>query len=333
MRTWPAVSVIVVHHGPTSLLRSCLAAVRRLEYPKDRLELLVAEERSTRGPGRRIAVASNNYCRANNLAVRAARSSLIALLNNDCTPDPDWLGRLVSALELDPRMAGCMGKIRFPDGRIHSAGHEDLGWGHVRDLGFGEKDSVRFDLPGARDSLSHAACLYRRGAYLQTGGMDERFVMYYDDVDLGFRLRRLGWRLHYVPAAGAVHTRTPESDRGWRDLFIHRNRLLFAAKAHPREIGAWLFHSRLASEPAWHPALYHVIPEIATRRNLPALRRALARRGVPAPFLARILRRAEAAAGIRKPRLLVYDHALQFVGGGQKYAARLADAQIGRAHV
>ena len=54
-------------------------------------------------------------------------------------------------------------------------------------------------------SPNAAAAMYRRDAYLQLGGFDEDFGTYHEDVDLGFRLRLLGYRCYYVPDAIIHH--------------------------------------------------------------------------------------------------------------------------------
>ena len=54
--------------------------------------------------------------------------------------------------------------------------------------------------------LSGAALLVRRSAFDQIGGFDERYFMYFEDVDLGYRLGRAGWKNAYEPAATVTHT-------------------------------------------------------------------------------------------------------------------------------
>jgi GT2 family glycosyltransferase len=52
---------------------------------------------------------------------------------------------------------------------------------------------------------SAAAAFYRRGAVLEAGGFPEHFGAYFEDVDLSFRLRRLGFEIVYEPAAVVWH--------------------------------------------------------------------------------------------------------------------------------
>ncbi|MFP5250986.1 MAG: glycosyltransferase family 2 protein [Actinomycetes bacterium] len=54
--------------------------------------------------------------------------------------------------------------------------------------------------------LSGSCFLVRRDAFLEVGGFDEHYFMYFEDVDLGHRLGRAGYRSVYEPAARALHT-------------------------------------------------------------------------------------------------------------------------------
>lgn len=62
--------------------------------------------------------------------------------------------------------------------------------------------------PVRRDAgwLSGSCVLVRRSAFADIGGFDEGYFMYFEDVDLGYRFGRSGWRNVYEPAAAVVHT-------------------------------------------------------------------------------------------------------------------------------
>jgi N-acetylglucosaminyl-diphospho-decaprenol L-rhamnosyltransferase len=78
-----------------------------------------------------------------------------------------------------------------------------------------------------------------RPAYLQQVGLfDERFFLYYEDTDLSWRGRLLGWRYRYVPASVVRHEHAATSGEG-SDLFryyVERNRLLMLAKDAPARL-------------------------------------------------------------------------------------------------
>ncbi|WP_199184282.1 MULTISPECIES: glycosyltransferase family 2 protein [unclassified Cryobacterium] len=54
--------------------------------------------------------------------------------------------------------------------------------------------------------LSGACLLIRRSAFDDIGGFDQAFFMYFEDVDLGYRLGKAGWQNLYVPGAIVTHT-------------------------------------------------------------------------------------------------------------------------------
>jgi len=71
-----------------------------------------------------------------------------------------------------------------------------------------------------------AAALYRRDALIEAGGFDEDFFCYVEDVDLGFRLRLLGYRCLQVPAAVAHHVGSATTGGKQSDFAVyhgHRN--------------------------------------------------------------------------------------------------------------
>src|SRR5437762_2809589 len=63
------------------------------------------------------------------------------------------------------------------------------------------------------DWLSGAAVWLRRSALQSVGGWDEHYFMYMEDIDLGWRLRRLGWRVAYEPGGAVMHVQAASTDR------------------------------------------------------------------------------------------------------------------------
>jgi GT2 family glycosyltransferase len=91
-------------------------------------------------------------------------------------------------------------------------------------------------------SASAAAALYRRDAFLAVGGFDERFFCYYEDTDLGFRLRLAGNRCWYVPAAVVQHvgSATARRESDFLLYHTHRNIVWTYAKDMPSPL-VWLY--------------------------------------------------------------------------------------------
>ncbi|RFA11075.1 hypothetical protein B7R54_03760 [Subtercola boreus] len=89
-------------------------------------------------------------------------------------------------------------------------------------------------LPLASGWLSGACLLVRRSAFEQIGGFDDRFFMYFEDVDLCERLGDAGWKVLYVPSA-SVHHAGGTSTRGHSAAMLrahHRSAYLYLAKRY-----------------------------------------------------------------------------------------------------
>lgn len=147
------------------------------------------------------------FAGANNLAVRIADDcDLIALLNPDAFPRPDWLETLIAAAAEHPTYAAFGSTLLLAADPSTSDGTGDAY--HVSGLAW-RRDQGMPAVP-SRDggevfSVCAAAALYRRDAFLAVGGFDESFFCYYEDTDLAFRLRLAGHRCLYVPGAVVLH--------------------------------------------------------------------------------------------------------------------------------
>jgi GT2 family glycosyltransferase len=82
------------------------------------------------------------------------------------------------------------------------------------------------------DQVIGAFFLIRRDVFLELGGFDERFFVYYEEVDLSLRSHSRGYRSMYLPGASALHHGGYSSDqvRAKRLFYSLRSRLLFARK-------------------------------------------------------------------------------------------------------
>jgi N-acetylglucosaminyl-diphospho-decaprenol L-rhamnosyltransferase len=174
----------------------------------------------------------------------------VVVANPDVVWQPGALDELVAAGERTPR-AGALGPlIRDSDGAVYPSarllpslgrgiGHAVLGkvwpgnpWTRAyrqSELAVRERDA---------EWLSGSCLLLRRTAFDSVGGFDSRYFMYFEDVDLGDRLARAGWRNRYVPSAEVVHTgghaTTAHAEVSARMLAEHhRSAYRYLADRHP----------------------------------------------------------------------------------------------------
>lgn len=189
------------------------------------------------------------------LAGRTNRPDKVFLLNPDARLDNEAIDLLAQALDNAPG-AGCVGAgLLDPDGTPTTAAFrfpglagefaEALSFNPVSQL----LDRWRIPLPpehpsGTVDWVTGAAVMFRFEALLQSGFFDPGFFLYYDEVDLIWRLRQKGWDCHYVSEAKVFHIEGAATDvRGdeialrRRPAYWYESRRLFTYKSQGRARG------------------------------------------------------------------------------------------------
>jgi hypothetical protein len=145
-----------------------------------------------------------------------------------------------------------------------------------------EADDGRWEEAGDVFGACAGAALYRRAAVLETGGFDERYFAYLEDVDLSLRLSLAGWRCRYEPAV-ALHAGEGSSHQlsGAHHYLVARNTLMLVGKAFPLRWlplvayrqASWLWHA--ARERRLSPHLRGVAAGLLMAARVRGERRAL----------------------------------------------------------
>jgi GT2 family glycosyltransferase/glycosyltransferase involved in cell wall biosynthesis len=211
------VSVVIVNYKRADDTIACLQAFDDIDWPRERLELVVVDNASGDGSAERIRAAvptatliesptNTGFAGGCNLGVASARGEYIAFLNNDARPHPGWIREAVDVLERDRQIAAVACKVLDWDGNNIDYVDGSLTWygmGYKRECE--RPDSTDYD--HAKDVLfgTGAAMFVRTDIFRDLGGFDERFFMFYEDVDFGWRLNLLGHRFRYVPTSLAYH--------------------------------------------------------------------------------------------------------------------------------
>jgi GT2 family glycosyltransferase/glycosyltransferase involved in cell wall biosynthesis len=217
-RALPKVSVIVVNYRGAEHTVTCLRALRdELDWPAEALELICVDNASGDGSAQRIATAvpqarlirsasNTGFAGGCNLGVSKATGSIVAFLNSDARPHRAWVRAAVEALREGPDIAAVASKVLDWDGERIDYVDGGLTW-----YGMGYKPHVGKPDDGAHDTArdvlfgTGAALLVWREVFTQLGGFDERFFMFCEDVDLGWRLNLRGYRVRYEPRSIAYH--------------------------------------------------------------------------------------------------------------------------------
>ncbi|WP_345358568.1 glycosyltransferase [Saccharopolyspora cebuensis] len=214
----PLVSVIVVNHRGADDTITCVRAVRdELDYPAELLEVICLDNASGDGSADRIRTAApdvrviesatnTGFAGGCNTAAEQATGQVLAFLNNDARPDRAWVRAAVAVLRGEPTVGAVASKVLDWDGQridFVDGGLTWFGMGYKRHAG--ELDDGSHD--AARDVLfgTGSALFVRAELFTALGGFDDRYFMFYEDVDLGWRLNLRGWRVRYEPRSLTYH--------------------------------------------------------------------------------------------------------------------------------
>lgn len=211
------ISALIVNHNGGPILLQTLDRLARLGSVVG--EVIVADNGSTddsrdqikrRHPQILLLELGRNlgFGPANNRAAAFARGDQLLLLNSDAWPAAGALERLSAALGADKRLGLACPLLFYPDGKpqFHWATSTGLLGEAVQKLrNRYEKSPLVHRLRWPGGFYTAACVLVRKQAFEEVGGFDERFFLYFEDVDLCLRLRRAGWKMRTVPEAKAFH--------------------------------------------------------------------------------------------------------------------------------
>jgi GT2 family glycosyltransferase len=255
MQPIPLVSVIIVYWNSAEHIPRCLDCLAKQTFPDFEILLInngpfdqkleeLGQKYSTLVLHVEHLGTNLGFAKANNLGAQLARGRWVALLNSDAFPELDWLEKLLQATEMNPEFSF------FASRQLQANAPELLdGAGdayHISGLGWRRYYNLRSEhyALGAEEVFSPcgAAALYLRDDFLQAGGFDEDYFSYFEDVDLGFRLRLNRKRCLYVPEAVVRHVGSASTKKkgSFSVYYGYRNMMWTFVKDMPG-ILLWLY--------------------------------------------------------------------------------------------
>ena len=211
----PLVSIIVPAYNNFSFTYASLISIKSnttLPY-----EVIVADDSST-DKTKHISKIINNvvHIRSDknlkfvlncNNAARHAKGKYIFFLNNDTQIHPECIESLVSLIEQDDTIGMVGSKLIYPNGMLQDAGGIVFSNGTPINSGRGEEpNQPEYNYVRDVDYITGAALLIRKSIWDALGGFDERFApAYYEDTDLAFAVRELGYRTVIQPKSIVIH--------------------------------------------------------------------------------------------------------------------------------
>lgn len=234
-------SIIVLNFKTKRLLRECLRSIR-FANPQLRYEVIVVDNASGDGTGEMVRAEfpehvlvespeNKGYAGGNNLGLAAAKGRYVMIMNPDIFVKDGVLEQLVWYLDAHPEVGMVGPKLLSGDGsaqeshyRFHTMDVPVLRRTALGRTGWGSRKIDRFLMKDAQptaptevDWLLGGAFVARREAVAEVGLLDERFFLYFDDVDWCRRFWEKGWKVVYLPDLALIHLHQRQSAEG--DVF------------------------------------------------------------------------------------------------------------------
>jgi len=232
------VSVIIVNYNVRDFLESALHSVQKAMLQLEG-EIFVVDNASQDGsvamvesrfPDVQLIASSVNlgFGKANNLAMRESTGRYLLILNPDTIIQEDTLHAMVTFMDAHPDagMAGC--KVLNADGTFQLSCRRGFPtpWASFCKV-FGlsalfpnSKLFAGYNLTYLDenktypvDALAGSFMMVRREVFDQTGGFDEEYFMYGEDLDWCFRTQKAGWKVYYTPATQIIHYKGESTKR------------------------------------------------------------------------------------------------------------------------
>lgn len=240
----PKIGVVIVNWNGAKDTEACLRSLQAPSYGD--LDIVVVDNASTDGSAGKIRASfpavdllemptNGGFGSGANAGMRRLFErgiELVWLLNNDTVVDDGALDALVTKIQEDPRI-GAVASVTF---HLDAPSKVQAWGGGTVDLWLGAmRVATRPVREDALHFLSAASLLVRREAIERVGMFDTGYFLYWEDTDLGFRLRANGFRLAVAPASRIWHKESAGTGGGRNarayDYYVHSARRFFRAHA------------------------------------------------------------------------------------------------------
>ncbi|KQO46607.1 MULTISPECIES: glycosyltransferase [unclassified Frigoribacterium] len=235
------VSVVLVNYKGTDDTLTSIEGLAAQDWPADKLEIIVVDNDSGADHVARLKASSLDFTLVEsggnlgftggcNLGVERSSGEIVAFLNNDARPDVSWIRAAMDTFAAGADIGAVASKVLDWEGvnvdfteaamtwygmgyKPHAGGPDTGAWEVEKDVLFG----------------TGAAMFIRADLFDQLGGFDDRYFMFYDDVDLGWRLNLLGWRFRYQPRSVAFHKHHASMNKfgDFRETYLLERNALF----------------------------------------------------------------------------------------------------------
>lgn len=224
-----ALSIIVVTWNSQEFIRNCLDSIF-LSGGNFSSEVIVVDNASSDQTTKiveelypQVNLIQNKknlgYAKANNQGIEVATGEHILLLNPDTQVLEDALSLMCEFMEENPKIGALGPKLLNPDKSVQLSCREfptfsTLVWEFLglsrlfpksKVFGKWKMGYFDFDEPREVDQPMGSCLMLRRETLEDVGVFDENFVMFFNDVDLCYRIKKSGWKIYFYPEAKVIH--------------------------------------------------------------------------------------------------------------------------------
>jgi GT2 family glycosyltransferase len=211
------VSIVIVNYNGHRWLKLCIPSLIKTEYSE--FEIIIVDNGSTDQSVEylkniwqsyiKIILLRENlgFAEGCNIGIRQAKGDIIALLNNDMEVDKNWLKAAAQALLSNRTAAAVQSKIMQHDDKekIYCAGLAVDKFGLCLSVGSGETDHGQYDCMSEIWGSCGGAMVAWKHLLIKAGLFDPSFFIYYEDVDLSWRIKLSGYNILLAPSSLVYH--------------------------------------------------------------------------------------------------------------------------------
>jgi len=237
----PLVSIILVTYKSGTYLKKCLDSIFKISYPNfevvildnnssDKSIDLLKKYKEKYDNKINLILSSQNlgYAKGNNLAIKKSSGDLIFIVNPDTIVSKEFLEPLVKEITSTDVVVVQPLVYLFDKKTINLTGKVThyLGFDWLKDF-----NQVNVPKRQAITSFSGSGVLIKKKQFIQMGGFDELFFMYYEDTDLSWKFNLINRKIVFTPKSILFHDYKYVPKEIYQPLkiklfYIERNRLI-----------------------------------------------------------------------------------------------------------
>ena len=229
--------VSLVSHGHGEMVSRLAEAL--LEYPE--VQRVVVTQNIEEGEGLPPSesfilqrnVRPKGYGANQNAAFSISENTFFCVLNPDIHIKTNPFPELLASFS-NPKVALVAPKIITPEGQEEDSARKFPTLRSLVSKAVGGSNGTYSELNSSPDWVGGMFMLFRSDVFREIGGFDEKFFLYYEDVDICWRLRQKEYEIKFVPSVEVIHDARRESRKNWRYARWHlasMARYLIKAKA------------------------------------------------------------------------------------------------------